>query len=140
MLEMADVQTTACALGLEVVTSEIRRSEDIAPAFEALKGRANALFVTPEPLAFTARVGINILAAAARLPTTCGFREYVEAGSLMSYGTSLPDQFRRTADFVDKILLGTKPEPRGKDQRCEHIDQEVAERETFVDKKHRNPP
>ena len=109
VLEPADAQKTARALGLEVVTSEIRRAEDIAPAFEALKGRADALFVIPEPLALTNRVGINILAAAAHLPTTYGFREYVEAGGLMSYGTRLPDQFRRAADFADKILRGTKP-------------------------------
>ena len=109
MLEMADAQAAARALGLEVVISEIRRAQDIVPAFEALKGRADALFVTPEPLVFTNRTRINILAAAARLPTIYGFREYVEAGGLVSYGTNLPDQFRRAGDFVDKILRGAKP-------------------------------
>ena len=109
MLEMADAQAAARALGLEVVISEIRRAQDIVPAFEALKGRADALFVTPEPLVFTNRTRINILAAAARLPTIYGFREYVEAGGLISYGTNLPDQFRRAGDFVDKILRGAKP-------------------------------
>jgi putative tryptophan/tyrosine transport system substrate-binding protein len=109
VLEMADAQAAAHTLGLEVVTSEIRRAEDIVPAFEALKGRADALFVTPEPLVLTNRIRINILAAAARLPTVYGLREYVEAGGLMSYGANFPNQFRRGADFVDKILRGAKP-------------------------------
>jgi ABC-type uncharacterized transport system substrate-binding protein len=109
MLEMADTERTAHALGLEVVTTKIRGARDIVPAFESLKGRADALFVPPEPLALTNRVRINILAAAGRLPTIYGFREYVEAGGLMSYGASLPDQFRRAGDYVDKILRGTKP-------------------------------
>ena len=109
MLEMADTERTAHALGLEVVTLKIRGARDIVPAFESLKGRADALFVPPEPLALTNRVRINILAAAGRLPTIYGFREYVEAGGLMSYGASLPDQFRRAGDYVDKILRGTKP-------------------------------
>jgi putative tryptophan/tyrosine transport system substrate-binding protein len=109
MLEAADTEAAARTLGLEVVTSEIRRAKDIAPAFEALKGRADALLVPPEPLMFSNRIRINILAAAARLPTMHGFREYVEAGGLMSYGTNLPDQFRRAGDYVDKILRGAKP-------------------------------
>jgi putative ABC transport system substrate-binding protein len=107
--EMVDAQATARALGLEVVTSEIRRSEDIVPAFETLRGRADALIVCAEPLVFTNRVGINILAAAARLPAIYLAREYVQAGGLMSYGPNLADQFRRAGDYVDKILRGTKP-------------------------------
>jgi len=109
VLEMGEVQTTARTLGLEVTTSEIRRAEDIAPAFEALKDRADALYLCPEPLMNTNRTRINILAVGARLPTMHGVREYVEAGGLMSYGPNFPDQFRRVADFVDKILRGTKP-------------------------------
>jgi ABC-type uncharacterized transport system substrate-binding protein len=109
VLEVADVQASARALGLEVVRSEIRRAEDIAPALEALKGHADALFVPPEPLVFANRIRINILAASARLPTMYGSRDYVEAGGLMSYGPNFPDQFRRAGDYVDKILRGTKP-------------------------------
>src|SRR5262249_20640190 len=102
-------EATARALGLEVVTSKIRQGRDIVPAIEALKGRADALFVSPEPLVLINRIRINILAAAARLPTIYGFREYVEAGGLMSYGANLPDQFRRAGDYVDKVLRGAKP-------------------------------
>jgi putative ABC transport system substrate-binding protein len=109
VLEMGEVQATARTLGLEVTTSEIRRAEDIAPAFEALKDRADALYLGPDPLMNTNRTRVNILAVGARLPTMQGAREYVEAGGLMSYGPNFPDQFRRVADFVDKILRGTKP-------------------------------
>jgi putative tryptophan/tyrosine transport system substrate-binding protein len=109
VLEMGEAQAAARKLGLEVTTSEIRRAEDIAPAFEALKDRADALYLGPDPLMNTNRIRVNILAVGARLPTMHGSREYVEAGGLMSYGTNLPDQFRRAADYVDKILRGAKP-------------------------------
>ena len=89
--------------------SEIRRAEDIAPAFEALKGRAEALYVAADPLINSNRLRINILALGARLPTMFPLREIVEAGGLMSYGTNFPDLFRRAADYVDKILRGAKP-------------------------------
>jgi len=109
MLETGEVQAAARTLGLEVLPLEIRRAEDIAPAFESLKGRAQALYVVAEPLIGSSRVRINTLALGARLPTLHGLREYVEAGGLMSYGPNAPDLFRRSADIVDKILRGTKP-------------------------------
>jgi ABC-type uncharacterized transport system substrate-binding protein len=107
--EMREAQAAARTLGLEVVTSEIRRVEDIAPAFEALKGRVEALYVASDPLLNTNRLRINILAVGARLPTMHGIRDYVEAGGLMSYGANFPDLFRRAGDYVDKILRGAKP-------------------------------
>jgi putative ABC transport system substrate-binding protein len=109
VLEMAEVQAAARSLGLDVVALEIRRAEDIAPAFEAFKGRADALYVPPDPLITSNRVRIHTLALHARLPTMHGFRELVEAGGLMSYGPNQPDLYRRAADLVDKILRGTKP-------------------------------
>jgi putative tryptophan/tyrosine transport system substrate-binding protein len=109
VLEMREAQAAASALGLTVDAAEIRRAEDITPAFEALKGRADALYVPPDTLVNTYRIRINTLALGARLPTMHGFREYVESGGLMSYGANLPDLFRRAADFVDKILHGAKP-------------------------------
>jgi putative ABC transport system substrate-binding protein len=109
VLEMREVQAAAGTLGLEVAPLEIRRAEDIAPAFAALKGLADALYVCSDPLVVTNRTQINTLALGARLPTMHGFREHVEAGALMSYGANFPDLFRRSADFVDKILRGTKP-------------------------------
>jgi putative tryptophan/tyrosine transport system substrate-binding protein len=69
VLAMDEVQAAARTLGLQVVTAEIQRAEDIAPAFEALKGRANALYVVHEALTNANRPRINILALSARLPT-----------------------------------------------------------------------
>ena len=109
VLEMAEVQTTARALGLEVVASEIRRPEDIAPAFESFKGRAEALYVCNDPLVTTNRIRINTLALGMGLPTIYNVREFVEARGLMSYGPNFLDLYRRAADFVDKILRGAKP-------------------------------
>jgi putative ABC transport system substrate-binding protein len=109
VLEMREVQAAARMLGLEVAILEIRRAEDIASAFPALQVRADALYVAADPLLGTNRIRINTLALGARLPTMHDFREYVEAGGLMSYGPNLVDVFRRSADFVDKILRGTKP-------------------------------
>jgi len=109
VLELGEAQAAARTLGLEVDTLEIRRPEDIAPAFEALKGRAQALYVCADGLVNANRIRINTLALSVRLPTIHGYRDYVEAGGLMSYGANLPDLFRRSADYVDKILRGAKP-------------------------------
>jgi len=107
--ELGEVQAAASTLGLEATTSEIRRAEDIVAAFEALKGRADAIYVVAEPLVFTNRARIHTLAMAGRLPAIYNSREYVEIGGLMSYGPSFSDLFRRSADVVDKILRGAKP-------------------------------
>jgi putative ABC transport system substrate-binding protein len=106
---LREVKAAARTLGLEVITSEIRRGEDIAPAFAALKGRAEALYLPIDPLVNTHRLRINTLALAARLPTMHTVREGVEVGGLISYGPNRPDLWRRAADYVDKILRGTKP-------------------------------
>ena len=100
VLEMAEVQAAARSLGLDVVTLEIRRAEDIAPAFEAFKGRADALYV---PGSHPHLGAPRATADDARLSGL------VEAGGLMSYGPNQPDLYRRAADLVDKILRGTKP-------------------------------
>jgi putative ABC transport system substrate-binding protein len=107
--EMAEAQTVAGRLGLQVVTSAIGRAEDIAPAFEAIEGRADALYVCGDALTTAYRIRINTLALGLRLPTVFSTRDLVETGGLMSYGTNFPDLFRRAADLVDKILRGAKP-------------------------------
>ncbi len=110
LLEVREVQAAAGTLGLTVVLSEIRRADDVAPAFKMLEGRADALYVcSNDPLVHANQVRINTLALAARLPTIYANREYVEAAGLMSYGPNVPDLFRRAADMVDKILRGAKP-------------------------------
>jgi putative ABC transport system substrate-binding protein len=108
-LEVSEAEAAAHALGVEVASSEIRRTQDIAPAMEALRGHADALYVALDALLNANRVGINILAVGAKLPTMYIQREFVEAGGLISYGPHFPDLFRRTADYVDKILRGAKP-------------------------------
>jgi putative ABC transport system substrate-binding protein len=108
-LEIREVQAMSSAHGLEVLPLEIRRAEDVVSAFNALKDRADALYVVVDPLLNANRVRINTLAVGARLPTMHGLREYVESGGLMSYGPNLPSLFRRAADLVDKILRGAKP-------------------------------
>jgi putative ABC transport system substrate-binding protein len=109
VLEMSEVQAAAGRFGLEADTLEIRRVEDIAPAFEALKGRADALYVVADPLVNTNRARIHTLAMGARLPAIYNARDHVEAGGLMSYGPNFPELYRRAADFVDRILRGAKP-------------------------------
>jgi len=109
LLELGEIQAAARTLGLEFHTLEIRRAEDIAPAFKALEGRAQALYVSPDALVITNRARIQTLAMGVRLPTMYGSRDYVEAGGLMSFGANFPDQYRRSADYVDKILRGAKP-------------------------------
>ena len=107
--ERVEAQSAARTLGLEVAPYEIRRAEDIAPIFEALKSQADALYVVDDALVFANRTQISMLALGARLPTIFAAREFVKPGGLMSYGPSYPPLFRRAADFVDKILRGTKP-------------------------------
>src|SRR5262249_50643727 len=103
VLELGEVRAAARALGLEVHKLEIRRGQDIAPAFEALKGHADALYVCIDGLVNTNRIRINTSALGARLPTMHGAREYVEAGGLMSYGANYADLFRRSAGIALKI-------------------------------------
>jgi putative tryptophan/tyrosine transport system substrate-binding protein len=109
VLEMREVLTTARSVGLEVTPIEVRQAAEIVSAIEALKGRADSLYVATDPLIFSNRIQINALAQAARLPTIYGSREYVDAGGLMSYGPNWSDLFRHAAEVVNKILRGTKP-------------------------------
>jgi putative ABC transport system substrate-binding protein len=107
--EVDEVQAAARTLGLSIALSEIRRVEDIAPAFDVIKGRAEALFISTDPLLIANLTRINALAQSAQVPTIGSWREFVQAGSLMSYGSNVSDQFRRAAELVDRILNGAKP-------------------------------
>ena len=107
--ELDAVLATAHTLSLNIIRSEIRPSEDITPAIEPLKGRADALYVCLDPLVYSNAARINALALAARLPVMHGVRENALAGGLMSYGPDFPDMSRRAAEIVDKVLRGTKP-------------------------------
>lgn len=109
VFEIGEVQTRARALGIEAVPLEIRRAEDIAPAFEAVETQADALYVVPDALVTANRTRIITFALVSRLPIITSALDWVKAGGLMSYGPNYLVQFRRAADLVDKILRGIKP-------------------------------
>ena len=109
VLEMRELDGAAAKLSIAVTQLEIRGAQDVAGAFQALDGRAQAVYVCNDPLSNANRLQINNLALEARLPSMHGVHEYVEAGGLMSYGPDFAEMFRRAGDFVDKILRGTRP-------------------------------
>jgi putative ABC transport system substrate-binding protein len=108
-LELGELQAAARPLGLQLDTLEIRRPQDIASTLDAVKGRTDALYVCQDLVTRANRLRINTLALAARLPVMHASREFIEAAGLISYGPNFPDLYRRTADYVDKILRGAKP-------------------------------
>jgi putative tryptophan/tyrosine transport system substrate-binding protein len=109
MQEMREVEAAAHTLGVGIALSEIRRAEEAVPTIAALSGQVEALYVAADALINTLRSSISSAALEARLPTIHGFREIVAAGGLVSYAPNYPDLFRRMADYVDKVLRGTKP-------------------------------
>jgi putative tryptophan/tyrosine transport system substrate-binding protein len=109
VLEMGETQAEARRLGLEVAPLAIRRAEDVGPAFQGLKARADALYVAVDQLIVANRAPILTSALGERMPTIFSTSDFVRNGALMSYGPSYSDLFRHSADLVDKILRGTKP-------------------------------
>jgi putative tryptophan/tyrosine transport system substrate-binding protein len=109
VLEMRETEAAARTLGIEVVPLEIRRVADFSPAFQALRGNADALYVAIDQLMVANLMRILTLALGARLPTIFSTRDFVRGGGFMSYGPSYTERFGRAADYVDKILRGTKP-------------------------------
>jgi putative ABC transport system substrate-binding protein len=107
--EAHNVEVTARARGLEAALLEIRRAEDIASAFESPKAKADALNVVSDALIAANRSRIITFALSAHMPTMLSYRDYVQAGGLMSYGPNYVDMFRHAAEIVDKILRGIKP-------------------------------
>jgi putative tryptophan/tyrosine transport system substrate-binding protein len=107
--EMEEAKAIARGLGIEVTTFEIERAQHIAPAFEALKNKVDAVYVVSSPFTTASRVRINTLALVLHLPTIYGYRDSVEIGGLMSYGPDFLSLWRRAAEYVDKILRGAKP-------------------------------
>jgi putative ABC transport system substrate-binding protein len=109
MLELQQVEAASRTLGFATVELKIQQANEIAPAIADIKGQAQALYVAADALFNTTRVEINTSALDARLPTVHGFRDIVATGGLISYAPNYLDLFRRAADYVDKILRGTKP-------------------------------
>jgi putative ABC transport system substrate-binding protein len=98
------------ALGIELNVLKIVSPDDLHTALQRLaRERVKAVLVLPDFMFLNERKRIALFAVAERLPTMFGFRENVEDGGLMSYGTNVRESWRRTASFVDKILKGTKP-------------------------------
>jgi putative ABC transport system substrate-binding protein len=109
-LAYKEAQVAAQELKVTLISMEARNREEIERVLSGVgKERPQALFELPDPLIFVNRELIAEFAAKHRLPAMYSFREYVDAGGLMSYGTSFPELFRRAAIYVDKILKGTKP-------------------------------
>lgn len=110
VLELGHAKDAIAAAGLEFLPLEVRRAEEIEPAFAALEKRADAVYVcSADPLINNNRDRINALALSAGLPTIYGERPYAEAGGLISYGAKVPVLFRRAAEIADRILKGAKP-------------------------------
>jgi putative ABC transport system substrate-binding protein len=103
-----EMQTAARAWKLNVISMEARNRDEIERVLSA-KDLSQALLELPDPVLFFNRDLIAILAVKRKLPTMYSFSEYVDAGGLVSYGTSFPALFYRAATYVDKILKGTKP-------------------------------
>ena len=100
----------AQALKVTLISLEARNQEEIQKVLSGIgKDRPQALFELPDPLIFFNRKLITEAVAKQKLPAMYSFTEYVEAGGLMSYGTSFPALFQRAAVYVDKILKGAKP-------------------------------
>jgi len=112
VLEISEVQAAAGKFGLDIDVLEIRRRADIAPAFQALKGGAQALYVCPGALVNANFARINTFAMGARLPAFHASRDFLEAGGFMSYGSNYADQLR-----LDQSLQSTCLSPK-RDQRA----------------------
>jgi len=108
--EWKEIERATKALGLQVQLLDVRRTEDIAPAFDAaVQQRADALFVGIDAVMQANAKLIAELAAKHRLPAIYSSREFVDAGGLLAYGVVYPDMYRRAATYVDRILKGAKP-------------------------------
>ena len=109
-LALTEMEAAAKALGLKLQSLEVRGLDDFEGAFaRAKRDGAQALITTPSALINTQQRQVLDFAAKNRLPAMYPYSEFVEAGGLMSYAPNNTDLFRRAADFVDKILKGTKP-------------------------------
>ena len=108
--QLRDTREAATARGLQTHVIEARDAPGLHRAFAALTGRRDeALAVLPDPTFFENRATIVRLAARARVPTIYEFRDFVEAGGLMSYGTDIRRMYIRLASYVDRILKGARP-------------------------------
>jgi len=111
-IEQRRVQAVAAveAFGMTPLVIEVRDRDGIGPAFDMMsKQHANALFVVTDPLTLATRSEIVKLAASEHIPAVYEFGEFARAGGLVAYASSVTEQFRRAAIYVDKILRGANP-------------------------------
>jgi putative ABC transport system substrate-binding protein len=107
--EVVGIRTASTKLNIDANVIDIRTAEDIEAAMATLAGQTDALYVYSEPLTNANKDKIIKAATAAKIPTIFGFREFVDAGGLISYGPNFIDLFVRAAEFTDKILRGARP-------------------------------
>lgn len=122
-LEIEQLEKRARPLKIEIVRRDIRHAAQIAPVIKRLRGKVDAIYVCTDPLLTRHMISLNILAASAKLPTMHAFRNYVEAGGLLSYGPDFRHHFQNAADLTDQILRGKNPGtiPVKQNKRCELV-------------------
>jgi putative ABC transport system substrate-binding protein len=108
--EVVAIETAATKLNIQANVLDVQTAGDIEAAMATLAGRTDALYVYSEPLTNANKDKIIKAANTAKIPTIFGFREFVAAGGLISYGPNFTDLFARAAEFTDKILRGAKPD------------------------------
>ena len=106
---MKELEAVAPTRGLKLLRIEVREAGELDRAFEQAQRKAQAVLVLPAPLISAQRARVTALAGKHRLPTMYYLRDFVEVGGLMAYAPDLNVQFRRAADYVDKILRGARP-------------------------------
>jgi len=105
-----DVEAAAHALGLKIQVRSARTIDELDAAFTTFaRERPDALFVAPDPVFAARRVQFALLTAEHGLPATYTLRDFVEAGGLMSYGSSITEAYRQVGAYVGRILRGAKP-------------------------------
>ena len=107
--EVVGIRAASAKLNIEANILEIQTADDIEAAMATLTSQTDALYVYSEPLTNANKSKIIKVANAAKIPTIFGFREFVDAGGLISYGPNFIDLFARAAEFTDKILRGATP-------------------------------
>jgi putative ABC transport system substrate-binding protein len=107
---LEETQDASRKLGIELQQLEARSPQEIERTFDrAASEHSGALIVFDDPVLWSYRAQIVALAAAQKIPAMYGYKDFVDDGGLISYGPDRPDQYRRTATFVDKLLKGAKP-------------------------------
>jgi putative ABC transport system substrate-binding protein len=107
---IADVQTAALAVGVQVEIRTVTTNRDINPAFAGVaQKRPDGLLISPDPLFTNRLVQLATLAARHAMPTIYALREFAEVGGLMTYGSNFTDLFRQTGNYTGRVLNGEKP-------------------------------